>query len=279
MLCEMGADKNACDANGLTAFHIALMQASRDGKYAKNKLPFIYDLLVPDSISIQIDNKLIKIDNHRPLFFIINMMMSIFYNVKPTRLDINVWDIRFTYDYFCALSGISIQGYLDAVKHIPVNILPEHRKNRQHITAALSGNEIDKENGKKLFMRIKRGEYLFNHKAIVKHADESLDIYTKLGSPILGNILDSKINNPKYEEAILEKFTKQNEDDEINGKKTWFGARREGREIMRAKRQAALERLALALSAGCTDLLLKAGQNRRNTIHIIGLGVGGGRPL
>jgi superfamily I DNA/RNA helicase len=208
MLCEMGADKNACDANGLTAFHIALMQASRDGKYAKNKLPFIYDLLVPDSISIQIDNKLIKIDNHRPLFFIINMMMSIFYNVKPTRLDINVWDIRFTYDYFCALSGISIQGYLDAVKHIPVNILPEHRKNRQHITAALSGNEIDKENGKKLFMRIKRGEYLFNHKAIVKHADESLDIYTKLGSPILGNILDSKINNPKYEEAILEKFTK-----------------------------------------------------------------------
>ena len=208
MLCEMGADKNACDANGLSAFHVALMQASRDEKYAKKKLPFIYDLLVPDSISIQIDNKLIKIDNHRSLFFIINMMMSIFYNVKPTRLDINIWDIRFTSDYFCALSGISIQTYLEAVKHIPDNILPENRKNRQHITTALSGNEIDKENGKKLFMRIKRGEYLFNHKAIVKHADESLDIYTKLGTPILGNILDSKINNPKYEEAILEKFTK-----------------------------------------------------------------------
>lgn len=57
-------------------------------------------------------------------------------------------------------------------------------------------------------MYIKLGEYHFNHKAIVKQNDEHLEIYTKLGTLILGNILDSKINNPKYEEAILEKFTK-----------------------------------------------------------------------
>ena len=55
-LCELGADKTAVDAHGLTAFQIALSQATRNEVYAKKKLPYIYDALVPDSINFKLDN-------------------------------------------------------------------------------------------------------------------------------------------------------------------------------------------------------------------------------
>jgi hypothetical protein len=215
MLCEMGADKNAHDANGLTAFQVALMQASRDEKYAKKVLPLIYDLLVPGSISFQIDNKLIKIDNHRPLFFIINVMISIFYNIKPTKLAA-FSDMPFLkYEYYYQISGFSTQDFIDAIRYIPSNILPEHRKKRQNITALLSANETEIENGFKIFKRIKRGQYLFNHKAIVKNEADSSNIYKTLDASVFYDIFERKINNPECEEEELQKYNRRINGDSI----------------------------------------------------------------
>jgi hypothetical protein len=205
MLCEMGADKNAHDANGLTAFQVALMQASRDEKYAKKVLPFIYDLLVPNSISFKIDNKLVKIDNHRQVFFIVNMMISMFYNVKPTRLDYN-WELKLVYKFFYQLSGFSSQDFIDAIKYIPDNLLPKNLKKSQNVTYILSSNEVEKENGYKLFKRIKHGEYLFNHLAIIHNGDQYINIYSKLGAEIFSNIFENEINNPDYEEKIKQEY-------------------------------------------------------------------------
>lgn len=133
------------------------------------------------------------------------MMISMFYNVKPTRLDYN-WELKLVYKFFYQLSGFSSQDFIDAIKYIPDNLLPKNLKKSQNVTYILSSNEVEKENGYKLFKRIKHGEYLFNHLAIIHNGDQYINIYSKLGAEIFSNIFENEINNPDYEEKIKQEY-------------------------------------------------------------------------
>jgi hypothetical protein len=181
ILCDMGADKNAVDSHGLTAFHIALAQAAKDSAYAKKKLPEIYDLLVPDSISFKLDDKLIKLDNHRLVFFMVNMMVALFHHVKPTTLSEEIWhsNVILRPEFFRQINGFATQNFLDAIEHIPVNLLPEHRRKRAYLSSILSTNEMEK-GGYRLFQRIRTGFYLFNPALMIKENEDWHYIYNKL---------------------------------------------------------------------------------------------------
>jgi hypothetical protein len=142
-------------------------------------------------------------------------MISIFYNIKPTKLAA-FSDMPFLkYEYYYQISGFSTQDFIDAIRYIPSNILPEHRKKRQNITALLSANETEIENGFKIFKRIKRGQYLFNHKAIVKNEADSSNIYKTLDASVFYDIFERKINNPECEEEELQKYNRRINGDSI----------------------------------------------------------------
>jgi hypothetical protein len=206
ILCEMGADKNAVDSNGLTAYHIALGQAAKDANYAKKKLPEIYDLLVPDSISFKLDDKLVKLDNHRLVFFMVNLMIAIFHKTKPTTLSKEIWDsnwIRRT-EFFRQIKGFATQDFLDAIEHIPVNILPEHRRKRSYLSSILSTNEMQK-GGYRLFQRIRTGFYLFNPAVMIKENDEWHYIYNKLDASLFSQMFVEKkdaMDSPEIQEML-----------------------------------------------------------------------------
>ena len=176
VLVKFGADIEKVDSNGLTAFQIALEMAYRNEKYAKKKLAEIYEYLQPTSISIQIknnDHRLIKIDQHSMEFFMLNLMMAIFYRV----MSLNVW-------------GFTAQDFIDAIQHIPNNILPEHRKQRVYLSSILAKNESTKEYtsstsylsqyNRELFRRTTRGHYILNPNLMIKVADEWINIYDLL---------------------------------------------------------------------------------------------------
>ena len=228
-LCELGADKTAVDAHGLTAFQIALSQATRNEVYAKKKLPYIYDALVPDSINFKLDNKLLKLDSHQMEFFVMNLMIAMFYQVKPS-------DIHAIYDYdgnnsgkdgwnhyikdeytdhgglsgADSIKGFSTQSFIDAIKHIPTNILPERRRTRAYLSSILSSHERASPNkySKKLFYRLKRGVYLFNPELILtnnftkrtaQYLDRSeLTIYDYLQAEPIAYWLELLINDSCY---------------------------------------------------------------------------------
>lgn len=168
-LFDQGADPEKIDDNGLTAFQIALSLADRDEKYASKKLPEIYHLLEPTSMSIQIDGRLIKLDKHHMEFFMLNMMIALFYRALPEKI--------------MHLGGaFSTQDFIDAIQPIPNSILPERRKKRAYLSSILSKNEVDKDdkNNRKLFMRVKRGSYLFNPNLSIKVEGEWVNIYELL---------------------------------------------------------------------------------------------------
>lgn len=165
-LREREANTGLVDNNGFSAFQIALQQASKDEKYARQHLGSIYGQLEPDSISIQIDGRLVKLDQHSMEFFLLNLMIALFYRVIPSRL-------------VKANGAFSTQEIMDAVAHFPDNILPAYRKQRAYISGILSKNEMYRQDryNRKLFYRMRQGQYVFNPTLMLRLEGEWVNIY------------------------------------------------------------------------------------------------------
>lgn len=169
-LVERGADTEKVSSNGLTAFQIALAQTASNESYAKRKLTDIYQQLEPTSMRIQVDNHLIKLDQHTMEFFMLNLMIALANRVMVKKS-------------FFQPAGFSSQDFIDAVRHIPYCILPERRKQRAYLSSILSKNEINKDDkyNRKLFYRVMRGIYVFNPDLALKVEDAWINIYDLLG--------------------------------------------------------------------------------------------------
>lgn len=163
-----GADIELVNNQGFTAFQIALQQATKDEKYAKKTLERVYAALAPDSISIQVDAHLIKLDKHSMEFFLLNLLIALFYRVLPAKV--------------VQSGGFGTQEILDAIAHFPDTVLPKHRKQRAYLSAVLAKNEMYRESAHnyKLFYRVRQGNYLFNPSLMLRVAGEWVNIYQLL---------------------------------------------------------------------------------------------------
>jgi hypothetical protein len=167
-LTERDANTALVDNNGFTAFQIALQQASKDEKYARQHLGSIYQQLEPDSLSIQIDGRLLKLDKNCMEFFLLNLLIALFYRVIPTTL--------------VKKGAFTTQAIIDAVEHFPNNVLAPQRKQRAYLSSILSKNEmsrVDRYN-RKLFYRLRQGHYIFNPTLMLLVENNWVNIYDLL---------------------------------------------------------------------------------------------------
>ena len=67
-------------------------------------------------------------------------------------------------------------------KYLPDHVMTETRKKQSYLSSILSKNERDSRNkyGKKLFLRIEHGQYMFNPDLLIKVNDEWYKIYDLL---------------------------------------------------------------------------------------------------
>lgn len=165
-LAKYEPNPDLVDNNQRNALQIALAEATKDDKYAKHKLPIIYRTLEPDSLSIQVDGRLVKLGNHLMEFVILNLLIAIFYRVMPLK----VFDQN---SYFQA------GDIIDAVEYFTGDILPDRRKKRSYITSILSKNEVNRVQryNRKLFKRVKLGHYVFNPSLALKIEGKWINIY------------------------------------------------------------------------------------------------------
>jgi UvrD-like helicase C-terminal domain/AAA domain/Ankyrin repeat len=166
-LMEKGANPNLTDNAGRNAFQITLQKAFLDKRFAKEKLAFLHECLLPDDISLQVDDRLIKIDVHRMEFFLVNAVIAITYH----RARCNHLALSF-----------KVADFLEPLTHFPEMIIPERRKQRPYISSILAKNEIDRQDiyNKKLFLRVKHGHYVFNPKLMLRIEGEWVSIYKLL---------------------------------------------------------------------------------------------------
>jgi len=184
-LIERGADPDLRDNLGRTPLQIALGQAMADDKYQQQKLATIFELLIADSLTIQVDGRLIKLGNHLMEFFLLNLMIGAFY-------------VRINGIILVNLNAFSSAWLEKALANFPSHVLPERRKKRAYISSILSKNEYqggDKYN-RKLFWRIKHGQYLPNPKLSIRIQDQWYRIYDllKLECITISSTFESSIN-------------------------------------------------------------------------------------
>ena len=174
-LVEMGADTGLINNVGFNAFQIALEQACSDPGYAAKKLEAVYERLEPQDMVIQVDGRLVKLDNRSMEFLMLNLMIAMFY----TRLGEKI--VR-------GGGAFSSGDFVEVLSHFPDTVVPTRRKKRAYISSILSKNEVSREDkyNRKLFRRLKQGHYIINPKLSPWVEDGWRNIYDLLSLEALG---------------------------------------------------------------------------------------------
>ncbi len=165
-LSERGTDIEARANNGFQPVQFALEQAVFGAKGAREGIEAIYGRLVPDSLSVQVAGRLVKLDRRLMEHFLLLLMGALFYrHLGPaaTRGD----------------KGFTAPVLADYASRLPNGVLPERRKRREYISSVLAKNEVERADpyNRQLFVRTKRGHYVVNPALKVKVGEQWRDYY------------------------------------------------------------------------------------------------------
>jgi hypothetical protein len=174
-LLDRDADTGLVDANGLNAFQIALERACTDERFARKRLPAVYERLAPPSLDIQVDGRLVKLDQRLMEYLMLCLSMVLFY-------------LALGENYATRRQLMSAADIEHILTHFPESIVPARRKKRQYISSILAKNEIDRDDpyNRKLFLRWRRGEYTINPRLALRVEGEWRRIYDVLSPERLG---------------------------------------------------------------------------------------------
>jgi hypothetical protein len=186
-LIEKGGNPFLTDNIGRNAFQIALQKALLDKRFAQEKLVLLYESLSPDSISIQVEDKLIKLDVHRMEFFLVNAMIAMAHHREL--YNHRTWSFK-------------TDDFLEPLAYFPEIIISERYKRRAYLSSILARHEINRHDiyNKKLFLRVKHGYYILNPNLMLKLGDEWINIYKLLN---LESIKDAAVLSNKEGKAII----------------------------------------------------------------------------
>ena len=150
-LLENGANPALLDTFSKSPIQIALEQAFVLPDYAKNKLGKIFPLLLTDSMKIQTEGHLIKIDSHKIEYLLINLFIAVQSVILRQKRH---------YQYM----GIKIDDIIGNIQHFSESVIPQYRKKREYLLSLLAKHEVDGKNpyNKKIFKRVERGNYVLN---------------------------------------------------------------------------------------------------------------------
>ncbi len=177
-LIERGADREAADHYGCNALHWALREAFDNEKFARGPFAALYELLAPASIDLNSGERLVRLDRHQSEYFLFQTLWALFKS-------------RFTYRQRRSYGAFETQAILQAWRHLPANVVRPDRNKRQHLSAVLARNEVDRDYAynRALFMRVAQGWYQFNARLLVRKrqgdAEQWIPIYAALNLPLI----------------------------------------------------------------------------------------------
>ncbi|WP_373496692.1 UvrD-helicase domain-containing protein [Aquiflexum sp.] len=179
-LKENGADRTAMDNEGKNALQIALNKSHFSPLYASKELGRIYKYILTDSIKVKVDGRMIKIDNHKIEYFLLNYLIAL----QTALLKKDRWG-----------GGVKMDDFLRTIETYPESVLPYYRKQRSYLSQAVSRNEIDGKEGitKKLFFRVSRGCYVINPELEILVNEDWMNVYDLMGTEKVG-----KFDQQKY---------------------------------------------------------------------------------
>jgi len=182
-LLSAGADAEAIDHYGCTAWLSALEWALHDREFVSKQFSTVHELLAPSYMSLKVEDRLVKLDSRQGEFLLFSIFLSLLHK-------------RFNSKYV-NMASLNAVTLAERCSLLPDNIVPGYRKKRTYISGLLSKNEAGSQNPycKKLFRRERQGWYVLNPKLAVQHREEWIDIYQHAGIDLIAHM------GPEGEEA------------------------------------------------------------------------------
>ncbi len=182
-LLDRGADPSLTGNDGLAAYHYVLSAAVSTPRYAQQKSAQLYTLLKPESLSLQVDGRLIKLDNRQMAMFLVLLMQALFHTHLGGALVFS--------------EAFSAARLAECVAHLPEALLPGRRKRRSYISSQLSQHEVNSKHpyGKKLFLRLNHGQYILNPGLKIRQGERWCAVYALQSPEDLGHDLQTYLQD------------------------------------------------------------------------------------
>lgn len=156
-LLASGADPDARDEFGHTAWLHGVGRAMEESAFAKTGLPALFDLLAPPALDVQTDGRLVRIERHHGEYWILMLMLAA---LKTQWSDCIVrahepWRIS---------QGVFAEQLNEVLGQMPAFLWSERRRKRSYLNHVLARGEVDSSYRppRKLWMRVWHGHYLPN---------------------------------------------------------------------------------------------------------------------
>lgn len=164
---ERGADKTLLASHGLNAWQMLLSRILQEPVTFK-QVAEIYPLLAPEAITIQVDGRLEKLDDHSMYGFLLNVFFALWHTYLAARTS--------------DCEGITAAELHRMLARLPDAVLPPMKKRQNYISRYLSENEVDRDapRNRKLFKRIKRGHYILNPQLKIRQGTTWYDLHQLL---------------------------------------------------------------------------------------------------
>lgn len=172
-LLKTGADTELTDNYCQTAWQSALQRAMKDGKFASELFPDVHEMLAPSSVSLKVDERLLKIDSRLGEFLLFNIVFAALRS-------------RINRQYLELVPSTAVE-LAEIMARLPDSVIPEYRKRRAYISSLLSKNEVDSANPacRKLFRRKRTGYYILNPKLAIRVKDRWLGVYSHISPDMI----------------------------------------------------------------------------------------------
>ena len=169
MLADMAADTAGVNSAGLTAFQIMLAETWATPRYAERTTPNVYRHLMPATVSVMVEGRLVKLHSRQAEFLFCNLFFALFHsraqeNARESKLGLAAGDVE------------------EALRKLPRALVPEYRTRRGYISGVLARNEVDRDEryNRRLFKRTSRGFYILNPGLHVRIGEDWVRVYDLL---------------------------------------------------------------------------------------------------
>lgn len=160
-ILEMGPSLEVKDSLFRNPLQLAIYQTIYSQKNLVPMLASVYHRIATDSISLDVDGHLVKIDASRAEYLLFNLILTCYAELICIQIK--------KYEAFWN-KGFEASQLFELVQKLPSSIWPEYRKKQAYLSSLLSRNEINSKYtpNRKLFMRIARGYYIINPELKIK---------------------------------------------------------------------------------------------------------------
>ena len=168
-LIGRGADPDLVDNAGRNALHLALARAYDDPEYGRKALPGLWSLLAPASLSLRLEERLVKIDAH--------LIEYALFQVTYALLRVHL----------CTMTGwrhgLRSTQLLLALEGLPTTVLRPDRRRREYLSGVLARNEVGRDYAynRRLFLRLSHGRYVLNPRLELRVGESFVPVYDVMG--------------------------------------------------------------------------------------------------